>query len=306
LTELVEVQAAQKPALSPRVLVAALRPRQWTKNLALFAALLFARKLLDVGSVAKAAMAAVSFSLLAGGIYILNDWVDREKDRLHPEKKHRPIASGALSTPAAFTFLIGVWLVGGTLAFRVNTGFFTLALSYLIMQVAYSFLLKQAVILDIVVIALGFVMRVVGGGVAIGVPVSNWLYLCTLLLALFLGFAKRRHELSSLEDGAHHHRPILSEYSVPMLDQMMSVVAAACIVAYGLYTVAPETVVKVGSDRLKFTVPMVVYGIFRYLFLIHKKNLGGSPERVLLSDVPLLLDIALFVGVAGAVLYLPG
>jgi len=139
--------------------------------------------------------------------------------------------------------------------------------------------------------------------VAIGVPVSNWLYLCTLLLAVFLGFAKRRYELASLEDAAGAHRENLTEYSVPMLEQMMTIVAAACILAYGLYTVSPDTVAKVGSDGLKLTVPFVIYGIFRYLFLIHRRNAGGSPERVLLSDVPMMIDLALYVAVAGYVLY---
>jgi 4-hydroxybenzoate polyprenyltransferase len=297
------VAVAQKPRLSPKVLVHALRPRQWTKNLALYAALLFAKRLFDVSALRLATEAVVSFCLVSGGIYLLNDLVDREKDRLHPEKRHRPIAAGLLPISAAVTLLAACWAAGFGLALNVNRDFFVLALGYVLLQVCYSFLLKQMVILDIVVIAIGFVLRVVGGGVAIGVPISNWLYLCTLLLALFLGFAKRRHELCSLDEGATAHRPILSEYSVEMLDQMMAVVAAACIVAFGLYTVSAETVAKVGSDRLKFTVPMVVYGIFRYLFLIHKRNLGGSPERVLLSDLPLLADIGLFVAVAAWALY---
>jgi 4-hydroxybenzoate polyprenyltransferase len=162
--------------------------------------------------------------------------------------------------------------------------------------------LKQFVILDVVIIAIGFLVRVVGGGIAIDVPVSNWLYLCTLLLATFLGFAKRRHELSSLPEAASH-RTNLSEYSLPMLDQMIAVVGAACVLAYGLYTVSPDTVEHVGSDRLKFTVPFVLYGIFRYLFLLHKRGAGGSPERVLLTDPPFMVNILLFILVAGVVLY---
>lgn len=287
----------------PRVLLRALRPRQWTKNLALYAALLFARKVTDRGALVTETLAALAFCLLASGVYVLNDWVDREKDRLHPDKKERPIAAGLISAPVAAALCAVCWMAGGALALHVGRSFAELAAGYVGLQLAYSFLLKRLVILDVVVIAIGFVLRVVGGGVAIDVPVSNWLYLCTLLLALFLGFAKRRHELSSLDIAAGAHRENLSEYTVPMLDQMISVVAASCILSYGLYTVSAETMAKVGSDHLKFTVPMVIYGIFRYLYLIHHKNLGGSPERVLLSDVPLMADLALFVAVSGWALY---
>jgi len=287
----------------PRAVLRQLRPRQWTKNLALYAPLLFARKVLEPAALLEASLAVLSFCFLASGVYVLNDWLDREKDRLHPEKRLRPIASGLIGGPLALVILSGCWALGFGLAAVVNPTFVGLAAGYVVMQVAYSLVLKHQVILDVLVIALGFVLRVIGGGVAIDVPVSNWLYLCTLLLAVFLGFAKRRQELGSLAADASGHRASLSEYTLPMLDQLISVVGACCVLAYGLYTVSADTVQHVGSDALKFTVPLVLYGIFRYLYLIHKKGLGGSPERVLLSDPPMIVNLLLYVAVVAWALY---
>lgn len=281
----------------------ALRPRQWIKNAAVFAPLLFAKTLFDSDRLVRALVAAVAFCLLSGGVYVLNDWVDRERDRLHPEKRLRPFASGALGGRTAVTLLLGSWLTGGLLARALPWRFAAVCGGYLVLQLSYSLFLKRWAVLDVGTIALGFVLRVVGGGVAIEVPVSNWLYLCTLLLAVFLGFAKRRHELSSLQGSADAHRSNLADYSLPMLDQMISVAAAACVVSYGLYTVAPDTVAKVGSDRLKLTVPFVLYGVFRYLFLIHRRGMGGSPERVLFTDRAMILTVLLFALTAGWVLY---
>jgi 4-hydroxybenzoate polyprenyltransferase len=280
-----------------------LRPRQWTKNLVVFAPLVFAKSAFNGSLALKSALAFFAFCFLASGVYTLNDWVDREKDRLHPEKKHRPIAAGLVSRSATLVLLTCLWSAGAVLAIAVNRDFVAVALGYLALQVCYSAVLKRLVIVDVMAIALGFILRVIGGGAAIGVQVSNWLFLCTLLLAVFLGFAKRRHELSSLHGEQLAHRANLGDYSLAMLDQMMSVVAASCILAYGLYTVAKETVEHVGSDRLKLTVPFVIYGIFRYLFLIHKRGAGGSPERVLLSDFPLIVNLLLFVAMAGWALY---
>lgn len=285
------------------VLVSALRPRQWTKNLVILAPLVFAKSIFRPGAALDATLAVLSFCLLAGGVYVFNDWIDRQKDRLHPEKRQRPIAAGLILGRAVLAMLIVCWLAGGAIAFAVRPALAAVAGGYVGLQVLYTLLLKRQVILDVVVIAIGFVLRVLGGGVAIDVPVSNWLYLCTLLLALFLGFAKRRHELFSLDDDAVTHRPNLDNYSVSMLDQLIAVVAASCILAYGLYTVAGETIEHVGSDRLKFTVPLVIYGIFRYLFLIHKRGAGGSPERVLLSDPPTIINLVLFLAIAAWALY---
>ena len=283
--------------------LAELRPRQWTKNLVIYSPLLFARAVFHPGAAFKATSAVVSFCLLAGAIYVLNDWVDRDRDRLHPEKRLRPIASGEMSDFAALGLGLFCAVSGFALAWSVGKGFTQVAASYVALQILYTFVLKRVVLLDVVVIALGFVIRVAGGGVAIGVPVSNWLYLCTLLLAVFLALAKRRHELASLEADADAHRAVLTQYSLPLLDQLISVVTASCILSYGLYSVSSETVEKVGSDRMKFTVPCVLYGFFRYLFLIHRRGAGGSPERVLLSDTPILITVFTFVALASWALY---
>ena len=280
----------------------ALRPKQWVKNGVLLVPLLFAKSVFATDLVFRALASVAAFSLLASGVYVLNDWFDREKDRLHPEKKHRPIAAGLIAGPAATALVIGCWLGAGAIGAWLGLDFLGVLAGYLMLQVLYTGALKRLVILDVMAIALGFIIRVVAGAVAIDVVVSNWLFLCTLLGAVFLGFAKRRAELSSLED-ASAHRANLADYSLPMLDQMMSIAAAACILAYGLYTVSAETVQRVGSDHLKLTVPCVVYGVFRYLFLVHKRGAGGAPEKVLLSDAPLMIDAGLFLGIAGWALY---
>lgn len=283
-------------------LIASLRPRQWTKNLIVFAPLLFAKSVLRGDAALRATLAVVSFCLLASGVYLFNDWFDREKDRRHPEKRNRAIAAGLISGGTVAATVVLCWAAGSAIAYAISPAFAAVAGSYLGLQILYSLILKKLVIVDVVAIAMGFVLRVLGGGIAISVPVSNWLYLCTLLLAVFLGFAKRRHELASIPE-ALSHRQNLNEYSLPLLDQMMSVVASSCILAYGLYTVSRDTIEHVGSDRLKFTVPFVIYGIFRYLFLIHKRGAGGSPEKVLLSDPPLIVDLVLFVALASWALY---
>lgn len=306
LTPLPNPAAAEVPPARGSLafaVVRQLRPRQWTKNLAVFAPLLFAKRALDGTAVWHATLAVAAFCFLASSIYVLNDWLDREKDRLHPEKRRRPIASGQLGGGLALVIGLVCFAVGAGLTWLASPELVPVAGGYLILQVLYSFLLKHQVILDVLVIAVGFVLRVIGGGVAISVPVSNWLYLCTLLLAVFLGFAKRRNELTSLANDASGHRAALSDYSLPLLDQLISVVSAACVVAYGLYTVSEDTVAHVGSDALKYTVPFVLYGIFRYLYLMHRRNAGGSPERVLLSDPPLIIDLLLYVAVVGWALY---
>lgn len=289
----------------PLAAVKALRIKQWLKNGVLFAPLLFAKGVVREGLPLKTAVAIASFSLLASGVYLVNDWADKEKDRHHPEKRHRPIAAGLLSLPIVLVMVALCWASAAALGSWLGTEFLGVCGAYLVLQALYTWVLKKAVILDVMAIALGFILRVVAGAVAINVVVSNWLFLCTLLGAVFLGFAKRRHELSSLEGGAGAHRANLEDYSLPMLDQMMSISAASTILAYGLYTVSAETVEHVGTDKLKYTVPLVVYGVFRYLFLVHKRGAGGSPEKVLLSDPPLMVDIALFTAIAAWALYLP-
>lgn len=287
----------------PVAAIRALRPRQWTKNGVLFVPLLFAKSIFVQGQLVRSALAVAAFCLLASGVYLVNDWFDREKDRLHPEKKHRPIAAGQLRPPAVVALLALCWGGSAALALSINRQFALVCVGYVALQVAYTTVLKHLVVLDVMALAMGFIVRVVAGAVAIDVVVSNWLFLCTLLGAVFLGFAKRRAELSSLEEGAAAHRASLGEYTQTMLDQMMSISAACTILAYGLYTVSAETIARVGSDHLKLTVPCVIFGVFRYLFLVHKRGLGGSPEKILLTDLPLMLDIGVFLGIAAWGLY---
>lgn len=294
----------ERPSL-PVVIARSVRPRQWTKNGALLAPLFFARGAKNLDALTQALVAMVAFSLLVSGVYLINDWFDREKDRLHPEKRKRPIAAGWLSLRGASAILAFVWTAAGVLGWWVGRPFVLLMVAYLVLQIAYTFLLKRMVIMDVMAIAMGFILRVMAGAAAIDVTVSNWLFLCTLLLAVFLGFAKRWAELSGLEEGAASHRANLADYSLPLLDQMMSISAASTILSYCLYTVSKETIEHVGNDRLKFTVPCVVYGIFRYLFLVHKRGAGGAPEKVLLGDRALQVDLAVYIAIVGAVLYSP-
>ena len=281
-----------------------LRPRQWTKNLAVFAPLLFAKAVFVPGLAVRELLAFVAFCFLSSGTYVFNDWMDREEDRRHPQKALRPIAAREIRARTVLLIIVLCWAAGLDLGAMLGWRFAALGAGYLFLQIAYSLVLKHHVILDVLVIAAGFVLRVLAGAVAISVPVSGWLVLCALLLALFLGLAKRRQELVSLEAEAPQHRPALGEYSLPLLDQMLATVAGMCILAYGLYTVAPDTVAKVGSDRLKWTLPFVLYGILRYLFLVHRRDVTGSPEKVLFSDVPTIVNLLLYAAAVFAVLYL--
>ncbi len=291
------------PANLGGALLASLRPRQWTKNGAVLAPLIFAREALQAGPALRALAATAGFCLLSSAVYLFNDLIDRERDRLHPVKRLRPIASGALAPAVAAA--AGAGLVALALGVFLWLGRAPLAAAagYLALQVAYTALLKRMVILDVIAISIGFVIRVASGALAISVPISNWLYLCTFLLALFLGFSKRRAELVLLEQSASEHRASLADLSLPLLDQLIGAVTASTVVCYALYTMSDDTIRKFGSDGLKFTIPCVVYGIFRYLYLLYRRNEGGSPERLLLSDLPLILDIALYVGIVGVVLY---
>jgi 4-hydroxybenzoate polyprenyltransferase len=266
------------------------------------AALAFSKHLFDGDAVVRAAMAFATFCVLSGAVYLVNDLVDLERDRLHPSKRSRPLASGALpvsTARAATAFLLALGLVA---SWGLGPGFFACALSYLALNLAYSFALKDVVILDVLAIAIGFVVRAVAGALAIQVVFSDWLLVCTILLALFLALAKRRHELATLENAAGH-RQALAEYSPYLLDQMIAVVTASCLTAYAFYTLAPETVEKYRTARLALTIPFVIYGIFRYLYLVHRKEQGGSPSDVLLADWPLLAAVALWAASVVLILY---
>jgi 4-hydroxybenzoate polyprenyltransferase len=284
-------------------LVLSLRPSQWTKNLIIFGALGLSQRLLDVEAVLVSCAAFAIFCVLSGVVYLLNDIADREADRQHPLKRFRPIASGALPVPVAIGWALGLGLGGLVAAFWLRPLFGVVATSYVLLLALYSWQLKHIVILDVLAIAIGFVMRAAAGAIAIAVPISHWLYVLTILLALFLALSKRRHELVLLADRATGHRRILEEYSPYLLDQMISVVTASTIVAYAFYTVSPETIAKFGTDRLGLTLPFPLYGIFRYLYLVHQKEEGGSPAEMLLTDRPLLLCVGLWALTVAIIIY---
>jgi 4-hydroxybenzoate polyprenyltransferase len=288
-----------------KLLFLSLRPEQWTKNLFVLAGLLFGHRLLDPDSVLLAVSAFVIFCALSGAIYLCNDVVDREADRAHPLKSARPIASGALSprTAVIAAGFLGAAALEGAVLVRPALG--AVAGAYLILLLLYSSFLKNIVIIDVLTIAAGFVLRAVAGAVAVNVPISQWLLVCTTLLALFLALSKRRHELTLLADGATEHRRILQEYSPYLLDQMVGVVTASTLVAYAIYATSAETAERLGTDRLGLTIPFVLYGIFRYLYLVHRRRGGGSPAALLLADRPLLLCVALWGASVVLILYTP-
>lgn len=271
-----------------------LRPNQWSKNVLVFAGLIFGERLLDARADVSAGIAFGVFCLLSGVVYLVNDVRDRDADRLHPKKSRRPIAAGQLPPSIAMAFAVVLTAVALAVAFLLSTPFGLVALSYVALLVLYSTSLKHVVILDVLTLSMGFVIRAWAGAVAVNVSMSHWLLLLTLLGALFLALSKRRAELVALADGATQHRPSLAEYSPYLLDQMIAVVTASTLLAYALYTIDPETVAKFGSDRLVWTVPFPLYGIFRYLYLVHRREGGGNPSEILVTDRPVLACVALW------------
>ena len=275
-------------------LLISLRPGQWTKNLFVFAALVFAQRLGDIDSVMKAVIAFFVFCALSSTVYLVNDVLDREQDRRHPLKARRPIASGALGPALALIAAAVVGIAAMIAASALGWQFFQTAAAYVVLLIAYSAFLKHIVILDVLTIAAGFTLRAAAGAAAIAVPMSHWLLVCTTLLALFIALSKRRHELTLLTDTAVDHRPILSDYTPYLLDQMISVVTASTLIAYMFYTISPETTARFGTDLLSLTIPFPLYGILRYLFLVHLRDKGGSPAELVVNDRPLLLCVGLW------------
>jgi 4-hydroxybenzoate polyprenyltransferase len=299
-------------------IVQSMRPRQWTKNLAVFVGLVFAQQLFNLSSFERTFAAFVVFCMASSSIYLLNDLLDLENDRKHPIKSKRPLASGNLPTSWAITTMCililgcaGLTLLIFSIPTQQQTDIFAslgganilfaLAVAtYLLLMVLYSARLKHVVLLDVFIIASGFVLRILAGTVVIPVVISPWLYLVTILLSLFLALSKRRHELVLLQGEASNHRQILKEYSLPLLDQMITIVTAAMIMAYSLYTFQGPT----GNHRLMITIPLVLYGMFRYLYLIYMRMEGGSPEEILLRDWHLLGTVVLCTAVIIIVLYI--
>lgn len=284
-----------------KALLRTMRPKQWIKNIFIFGALVFDKKLFVPDYFLKTLAAFVMFCLLSSTVYIINDLGDIEKDRRHPVKRNRPLASGRLKPSIAAGAAVGILVVLLPLAFVLDVGFGVIALAYLVNNLLYTFWLKNVVIIDVLSVAGGFVLRV-GAGVAV-IPTerfSPWIYVCMTLLALFLGFGKRRHELVLLATDADNHRRVLDDYNLPFLDEMMGVVTASTVIAYAMYTFSAEGLPPKHSMML--TVPFVLYAVFRYLYLIHVRGQGGAPEEILLGDLPFLVDVTLW-GVLVVVLF---
>jgi 4-hydroxybenzoate polyprenyltransferase len=277
------------------------RPRQWTKNVFVFAALVFVGELTNLNLFARTIAAFILFCAMSSAVYFINDLADIEKDRRHPRKRLRPLASGQLAPMTATAAAVVLVAVTLPLAFILNLGFGLIALAYFGLNLAYSFYLKNLVIIDVMSVAAGFVLRAVAGAEVIQVPISPWLYVCTTLLALFISFSKRRHELLLLEGSANQHRQILDDYTIHLLDEFNAVVASTTIIAYSLYTFSAPNLPT--NHNMMLTIPFVLYGIFRYMYLIHRKNEGGSPEEVLLKDRPFLVNMMLWGVAVIAVLY---
>jgi 4-hydroxybenzoate polyprenyltransferase len=287
-----------------RAAVVSLRPRQWVKNLFVFAAVIFSQNLFTP-LIWPASGAFLIFCALSGSIYLINDLADVEKDRLHPVKRFRPIASGALSRRAAGGLAAGLLVLSLAGAFRLAWSFGLVALAYGVLLVLYSTWLKHIVILDVLTVAVGFVLRAIAGAAAVHVEISGWLVICTILIALFLALGKRRQEYLTLHGSAAAHRPVLAEYGEGFLDQMIAVVTASTVTAYALYTMSPETVGKFHTRLLPLTLPFVLYGIFRYLYLLYRRELGGNPSDLLLSDRALLVNTLLWMLALVAIIYAP-
>lgn len=282
-----------------------LRPDQWTKNLIVFAGLIFGQQLFTPGAWSLSLWTFGVFCAASSAMYLVNDVADRKVDRQHPVKVHRPIAAGHVSVGAAAigaAALTGLSIAG---AFAVSPRLGYVTVAFVALLGAYTVVLKHVVLLDVIAIALGFVLRAVGGAIAVDVPISQWLLICTTLLALFLALTKRRHELALLGESAATHRHALSEYTPELLDQLVTMVAAATVVAYALYTTEPATTLNFGTDRLTWTLPFPIYGIFRYLYHVHRHDGGGSPTEMLVRDRPLFACVALWALAVVLIIYFP-
>ncbi len=297
--------AASRGALS--ALIALARPHQWIKNGVVLAALVFSKRMFHPRDFFLAWIAFAVFCAISSAGYVFNDLADRDADRAHPAKRKRPLASGEVQPRDAVRFGIALVVLGVVPGLMLGQGFTTIVILYLMLQYLYSAALKRVVIVDVIAIAIGFVLRAYAGGVAIGVEVSPWLIFTTFLLALMLALARRRSELAVLGVAASAHRSALSDYSAALIDQMLSVISAATLVAYMIYTVSPEVESKLHTHNLYLTVPFVAFGLLRYLYLVQRRGEGGDPSRLLLKDRQLLASLILWVATDIAVLYVwPG
>ncbi len=287
-----------------RLILTSMRPRQWVKNTVVFAALVFAQHLLEPADLLRVLGAFAVFCVVSGAAYLFNDVRDAEKDRRHETKRSRPVASGSLAPQIAMV-AAGVLTVAGLASSALlGVDFLLIVVAYIVLSTMYSLWLKRVVIIDVMAVATGFLLRAVAGAAALeDIEISSWLIICTLFLALFLALGKRRHELVYMNEHAISHRSVLAEYSPQLLDQMIAIVTTSTLIVYVLYTTSPSVQVKLGTTKLFITIPFVLYGIFRYLYLVHKREQGGSPERVLFSDLPLLANVLLWFAAVCIALY---
>lgn len=281
----------------------ALRVYQWTKNLLVLAALIFAKQVMDPAQLLRSLAAFAAFCMAASATYLFNDFLDIEKDRAHPKKRMRPLASGALSIPAAWVMIIVLFAGSVAMGFTIRVPFLLSLLFYIALTISYSLFLKHFVIIDVMAVALGFVTRAMAGALALNVTFSNWLVVCSLFLALFLGLSKRRSEIVLLEDDAQNHRRVLLHYTVHYLDQLILIVAGGALITYTIYTCSPEVVARLGTDKLYLTLPFVLYGLFRYLFLVHERTGGGDPSSTLIQDPPLGITVILWAVACTIIIY---
>ena len=304
-----ENPVSARPSLwaQPRYLLKATRPRQWAKNLLIFLAFFFTigdhgggGLSGEIAMASRSALAVLLFSLLTGATYIINDLMDAEQDRQHPQKRNRSIASGRLSPSVALAGAVALSVLGVAFAFRLDREFGWVSVLYLALNLAYSVSIKHVVILDVLSISAGFVLRAVAGALVINVPISPWLFVMTSLGALMIALGKRRSELTVLGAASGTTRSVLDEYTVPLVDQFIAVVAPATVVSYTLYTFTSPTLPE--NHAMMLTVPFVVYGVFRYLFLVHKRELGGEPEEIFLTDRPLMINNILWLATATSIL----
>ncbi len=293
---------AATPYTVIRGLLKTMRLRQWHKNMFVFAGLVFDGKLFIWDAFWHTALVTFCFCLISSSVYIINDLADIEKDRLHPKKRHRPLPSGQLNSGVAWAAAVLLAVVSLAITAWLKLPVGAVLLVYLLQNLAYSFYLKNIVIVDVMILALGFLLRVVAGVLMVNVQnFSPWLYVTVTLGALFIGFGKRRHEISLLEDGAGKHRASLEEYSLPLLDQLIGIVTTSTLLTYTFYTFEAKT--ALASGWMLLTTPFVFYFIARYLYLIHVKKLGGSPDELILKDIPLLINSILWGITVVALLY---
>jgi 4-hydroxybenzoate polyprenyltransferase len=286
---------------------AGMRPRQWTKNLIVFAGLVFSQSIANPQLLLKSVEAFIVFCALSGVVYLINDIADIEKDRIHETKRHRPLPSGRLRVGQAVAAAAVVLVLSLVVAWRVGAGFFAVSVIFLGLNVLYSFVLKRIVLLDVVSISLSFIIRAVAGVAALqevepGIELSPWLLICTLFLSLFLAFCKRRHELVNIEDPGSH-REALDEYSPILIDQLVGITAGGSILSYSIYTIWPDTVERFGTTDLVYTIPLVLIGVMRYLYLVYSKDKGESPSEMLLSERFILITVFLWILLVVAIFY---